>query len=111
MCKRCGKAVGDQGLAKVSHAAKCKPRKLRTWNGRGDYRRFDGRFYVCAPTKRLAVELLREAGHACINAKEFGEYYSEAWGVGMEGIAPEIGVWFDGRGGNGYDIGKPERIL
>lgn len=70
------------------------PRKLRTWNGRGDYRDFDGRFYVCATTKKRAVELLSQAGHAFINMREFSGYYSECWGKGMETVTPEEGVWF-----------------
>lgn len=111
ICKQCGKPVNDQGLAKVSHAAKCKPPKLRTWNGRGDYRQFQGRFYVCAPTKVLAVKLLAQAGHAYINMREFTGYYSEAWGNSMENVTREIGVWYDGKGSGGHDLGKPERIL
>src|SRR5271167_2339720 len=100
VCKHCGKAVNDQGLAKVTHLAKCKPPKLRIWNGRGDYRKFDGRFYVCAPTKKLAVELLKMAWHEFINMREFTGYYSEAWGIHMEGVGVtrEIGVWYDGKG-------------
>lgn len=110
-CKRCGRAVSDQGLAKVSHAAKCKPRKLHTWNGRGDYRKFPGRFYVCAPTKKLAVQLLAKAGHFFINMKEFSDYYAEAWGVHMENVTPEIGVWYDEKAAGGHDAGHPKRIL
>lgn len=111
ICKQCGKPVNDQGLAKVSHATKCKPPKLRTWNGRGDYREFKGRFYVCAPTKKLAVELLKQAGHAFMSMREFTGYYSEAWGIYMTNVTPEIGVWYDEQIGGGHDTGKPERIL
>ena len=111
VCKTCGRSVSDQGLAKVTHAAKCKSRKLRIWNGRGDYRKFDGRFYVCAPTKKLAVELLALAGHFSINMREFTTYYAEAWGTTMESVTPEIGVWYDGKGPGGHDLDKPTRIL
>jgi hypothetical protein len=111
VCKRCGKAVSDQGLAKVTHMAKCKLPKLRIWNGRGDYRQFKGRFYVCAPTKVLAVKLLQQAGHAFINMREFTGYYSEAWGNTMKDVTPEIGVWYDEVGSGGHDAGKPTRVL
>lgn len=110
-CKHCGKAVNDQELAKVTHLGKCKPRKLRIWNGRGDYRLFVGRFYVCAPTKKLAVELLKQVGHCCINMKEFTTHYPEAWGNDMLDVTPEIGVWYDDKTSNGYDAGKPKRLL
>lgn len=103
--------MNDQGLAKVSHLSKCKPRKLRIWNGRGDYRNFPGQFYVCAPTKVLAVKLLAQAGHFHINMKEFNDYYSEAWGIYMKGVTPEIGVWYDEAVGGGHEAGKPKRVL
>ena len=86
-------------------------RKLRIWNGRGDYAKFDGHFYVCAPTKKMAVELLKQAGHLFINMREFTTYYSECWGIHMEGVTPEIGVWYDGKGPGGHNLGKPKRIL
>lgn len=111
ICKTCGRSVSDQGLAKVTHRAKCKPRKLRIWNGRGDYGKFDGRFYVCAPTKKLAVELLTLAGHEAMNMREFTAYYSEVWGNAMKDVTPEIGVWYDGKGPGGHNIGLPKRVL
>jgi hypothetical protein len=86
-------------------------RKLRIWNGRGDYAKFDGRFYVCATTKKRAVELLAQAGHGCINMNEFTAYYAEAWGVRMEGIAPEEGVWFSGNDDDRYGKGVPKRLI
>lgn len=86
-------------------------RKLRIWNGRGDYREFPGRFYVCAPTKKMAVELLKQAGHDCINMREFTTYYAEAWGVYMKDVTPETGVWYDEKGPGGFDAGKPKRLL
>jgi hypothetical protein len=111
ICKQCGKPVVDQGLAKVSHAAKCKTPKLHIWNGRGDYRQFDGRFYVCAPTKKLAVELLKQAGHQYITMREFTTYYSEAWGNAMKDVTPEIGVWYDKKSQGGLDLDQPKRVL
>ena len=111
ICKHCGRPVNDQGLAKVTHLTKCKPRPLLIWNGRGDYHKFDGRFYVCAPTKKLAVQLLKRAGHLHMNMREFTGYYSPAWGIHMEGVTREIGVWYDGKGSGGHDLGKPQRIL
>jgi hypothetical protein len=111
VCKHCGKDVSDQGLAKVAHLGRCKPRKLRIWNGRGDYRSFKGRFYVCAPTKKMAVELLALAGHGCINMREFTTYYAEVWGVDMEDVTPEVGVWYDENGLGGFSAGKPKKLV
>jgi hypothetical protein len=86
-------------------------RKLRIWNGRGDYAQFDGRFFVCATTKKRAVELLKQAGHRWINMKEFTTYYSEAWGVRMEGVTPEEGVWFLSNDEDHYGKEVPKRLL
>jgi hypothetical protein len=70
------------------------PRKLRIWNGRGDYRKFPGHFYVCATTKKRAVELVTQAGRAFFSMRELNEYWSELWGNPMKGVTPEEGVWY-----------------
>jgi hypothetical protein len=96
-CRHCGKAGSDQGLAKVTHLAVCKPKKLLIANGRGDYgyRGLDGRLFVCAASKADAVRLLVQAGHERMNAREFNKYWSKgAWGNSMEGVERERGVWF-----------------
>jgi len=59
----------------------------------------------------LAVKLLAKAGHGCINMREFTEYYSEAWGVHMKDVTPEIGVWYDEMIPGGHQAGQPKRIL
>ena len=86
-------------------------RKLRIWNGRGDYRDFDGHFYVCAPTKKMAVELLKEAGHCWMNMREFTRYYSECWGNAMATMTPEIGVWFVDKKNHLKDNFVPRRLI
>lgn len=96
ICRQCGKTVNDQGLAKVSHATKCKPPKLKIWNGRGDHRHMPGHFYACATTKKEVVELITQAGYyPRMTVKELNTYWADGcWGVAMEGITPEKGVWF-----------------
>jgi len=90
------------------------PKKLRLFNGRGDYgyNGLDGHLYVCATSKAEAVRLLKQAGYSTITMREFDEYWSKgAWGVYMEGITPEIGVWFipkEHEGEKGY---TPKRLL
>jgi hypothetical protein len=113
-CRRCGKAVSDQGLAKVTHLAACKPGKLLIANGRGDYgyKGLDGRLFVCAASKADAVRLLVQAGHERMNAREFNEYWSKGcWGVSMEGVARERGVWFTPEGKERDSKFRPVRLL
>lgn len=90
------------------------PRKLRLFNGRGDYGRnnLDGHLYVCATSKAEAVRLLKQAGYPTMTMREFDEYWAkDAWGNTMEGIAPEKGVWIERMGAHGHTNGKPERLL
>jgi|SRR5271157_1290342 len=96
------------------------PKKLIIANGRGDYGRnrterfpkgFDGHLYVCAHSKADAVRLLQEAGYATMNIREFNTYWAKGcWGIPMDGIAQERGVWFQ-RENHGHAEGKPERVI
>jgi hypothetical protein len=113
-CRHCGKAVSDQGLAKVTHLTKCKPGKLLIANGRGDYgyNGLDGHLYVCAATKADAVRLLQQAGHKRMTLREFNEYWSHGcWGVSMEGVAQERGVWFTPKNQEHDRNFKPIKVL
>jgi hypothetical protein len=94
-----------------THLKAMAAKSLKVWNGRGDYREFDGRFYVCAPTKKAAVELLSKAGHIYINMREFNTYYSPCWGNVMNNTPWEIGVWFVDKKDDLKDGVKPRRIL
>ena len=75
------------------------PRKLQIWNGRGDFS-FDGlngHIFVAATTKKQAVDLVNKAGYSCgrFNLRELNGYYNEScWGRDLNGITPEVGVWF-----------------
>ncbi len=97
-------------------------KKLRFFNGRGDYgyNGLDGKLYVAAHSKAEAVRLLKQAGHVRMNMYEFDLYWSKGtWDVRtdgwktviMEGIAPETGVWFVPEG-HEYEKGyTPKRLL
>lgn len=87
---------------------------LKIWNGRGDYgyHGLDGRLYVCAETKKRAVELLQKAGHVRCNMHEFTDYYSPAWGIAMQHVKREEGVWFTPEGVDDVMGGfRPRRLL
>jgi len=76
-------------------AARERPKKLKIWNGRGDFRKLDGHLYVCAYTQKDAIELLTKAGHERMTTRELNTYWSaNCWGTPMAGITPERGVWF-----------------
>lgn len=113
-CRHCGKAVSDQGLAKVTHLTKCKPGKLLIANGRGDYgyKGLDGHLYVCAASKADAVRLLSQAGHVRMSLGDFNTYWSHGcWGISMEGVTQERGVWFTPKNQEHDSKFKPIRIL
>ena len=89
-------------------------RKLIIANGRGDfgYHGLDGHLYVCAESKAEAVRLLIQAGHVRMNIREFNEYWSKGcWGVKMEGITPEKGVWFVPHNKELDSTFKPKRLI
>jgi len=106
-----GKAVGwNESPSKGWSFPVITLHNLKIWNGRGDYDKFDGRFYVCAETKKRAVELLKQAGHRFINMGEFTTYYSNCWGTAMETVKREEGVWFADNAADHADK-QPKRIL
>lgn len=89
------------------------PKKLRLFNGRGDYGRnnLDGHLFVAAASKAEAVRLLKQAGYSTITIGEFNMYWSkDAWGNNMNDITPEKGVWIQRKGAGGH-CGKPKRLL
>ena len=76
------------------------PRKLQIWNGRGDYSDLDGHLFICATTKKQAVDLVNKAGYSCgrFNLRELNGYFNEGcWGRDMNGIEPTPGVWFQSK--------------
>jgi hypothetical protein len=77
--------------------------KLQLWNG-GDSR--GGSYYVCATTKKNLIELLHRAGYKLMTMRELNMYWSPTWGNAMNGITPEIGVWFQ----RSHDE-KPRKII
>jgi hypothetical protein len=68
-------------------------KKLKIWNGRGDGR--GGHLYICATSQRQAVALVNQSGFGYgMSLSELRDYYAEGcWGVAMNDITPEIGVW------------------
>jgi hypothetical protein len=71
--------------------------QLKIWNGRGDYAELDGHLFVCATSRKHAVELINKAGYSAgrMNLHELDVYYSkDCWGRDMNGIKMEPGVWF-----------------
>lgn len=83
------------------------PTKLKIWNGRGPKCRGE-HFFVAAKNRTDAAKLVAKAANifcGCpereIDARDIGQYtreirdyYSEGcWGIKMEGITPERGVW------------------
>lgn len=90
------------------------PKPLLIANGRGDYgySGLDGHLWVCAKNKAHAVRLLIEAGYKTMTIGEFNMYWSKgAWGITMDGVEQEIGVWFvpkEHEHERGY---KPKRLL
>jgi hypothetical protein len=74
------------------------PRTLKVFNGRGDFRKFDGHFYVCAESKAEVVRMLHSIGYH-ISLRELNTYWHKGnWGDKMEEIMPEDhrekSVWF-----------------
>ena len=85
-------------------------KKLKIWNGRGDFRKLDGHLYVCAYTQKDAIELLNQAGHEHMTTRELSTYWSaNCWGTSMAGITPERGVWFVHK--SEPSTAKPRRLI
>lgn len=89
-------------------------RELKIWNGRGDYDKLDGRLYICAATKKRAVELVNQAGYRCgsFNLRELNGYFAPCWDNAMEALVPvrEEGVWFAKNDKAGHE-GKIVRLI
>ena len=75
-------------------------KKLKIWNGRGHIP--NQHLYVCAYTKKHLIEIVNEAlnkslgttDYKYISMHEVNTYWSAGcWGVKMDGIEPEVGVW------------------
>jgi hypothetical protein len=96
-----GKAVGwNENPSKGWSFPVITLHNLKVWNGRGDYSDLDGHLFVCAATKKQAVELINKAGYSCgrMNLRELNGYFNEGcWGRDMNGIAQETGVWFQSK--------------
>lgn len=84
-----------------------KKKKLKIWNGRGYGGRNDS-IYIAAYSRseaaRLYCEGLRKVRNynSNIDKRELGQAYREirdyfcegAWGNNMEGVEPEVGLWY-----------------
>ena len=86
-------------------------KQLKTWNGR-DWQ-CTGHVYVCAYSVKDAIVLMDAASlklYGCVHRTSVAEiknYWSKGcWGIAMDGIAQERGVWRT----NGYD-NEPERLV
>lgn len=70
---------------------------LKIWNGRDVGS--TGTLFVCAHSKAHACRLLAKAhnlseDHASRFKAELNGYFNaDCWGVEMDGIEPEVGVW------------------
>ena len=70
-----------------------KVKKLKIWNGRGDYHTYD-HFYVAAYTQKQAVELINKFAYIEISTYELKKYYAHGcWGTSMKDIEPDVGLW------------------
>lgn len=81
-----------------------KEKKLKIWNGRGYAGFYNGKrleiehFYVCAKTQKQAIELCAKMGYT-LTPREIREYWNpECWGIFMQNITPEIGLWVEMKG-------------
>jgi hypothetical protein len=108
-----GKAVGwNESPSKGWSFPVITLHNLKIWNIRGDCSDFDGRFYVCAETKKRAVELLAQAGRRFTSLNEFTKYASPAWGIAMRNQKREEGVWFTPEGQDDVMGGyRPKRLI
>jgi hypothetical protein len=72
-------------------------KKLKVWNGRGLLTKIDSKvyssIYVCAKTKKQAIELCQKVGFRHVNYNEMQTYWAACWGNSMCHVEPEIGLW------------------
>lgn len=83
------------------------PRELKCWNGRGycccvpsiDKRWRETRsgsnatVYVCGYSREDARRVIEEYCGTKPSIGEIRDYFSDVWGVAMNGITPERGLW------------------
>jgi hypothetical protein len=68
-------------------------KKIKILNGR--WQNCLGHAYVGCYSYKQAIELLKQAGYQFITMSEINVYWSKGcWGNAMNGIEPQIGVWF-----------------
>lgn len=98
-------------------------KELKVWNGRGyilNARKFPEYYkqfrsvsmYICAYSKADASRLINEFnGHQNPTNynSEITVYFSPCWGIHMEGIEKERGIWI--KGDNFVDPQPPQRII
>lgn len=97
---------------------------LKIWNGRG-FEYCGDRLYLCAKNRKQAAKLMLDVWIKINNLdpnrdrkleegrmyREITTYFHEGcWGNSMDGITPEVGVWYAPAIGGGH-AGKPERII
>ena len=67
-------------------------KKLKTWNGNTFYTGNQAPAFICARTKKRAIELFKKLGPSCT-----AYYFNGAWSQGgcdlIKSIATEEGVW------------------
>ena len=64
------------------------PKKLKIWNGRGNYKEWQY-YYVAAYSIKQAVEIINTYGNANIGDNEIRKYFhKDCWGDAMDGIVP-----------------------
>ena len=87
-------------------------KKLKLFNGRGHHTRTHGdytggHFFIGAHSQKHAAELFEQLCGGSGNLTEIRDYYNKgSWGLSMEGIEPEIGVWAS----HGYND-KPVKLI
>ena len=93
---------------------------LKLWNGRGcSVRKHDDpiwkqvpsngsvRIYAAAYSRADLRRLIAEYCGMTPSDNELKTYWSECWGIDMEGVVPERGLWFK----YGYGEEKPIQIF
>ncbi len=64
-------------------------RQLKKWNGRGGGGK-QGTFYIAAYSQKQAAELyVMAGGYQMGSIGEIQKYYSNTWGIAMNGIEPQ----------------------
>lgn len=61
---------------------------LKKWNGRGHGKYNRQHIYIAAYTQKQAAEILSTITHGNGMLSEIRNYYSQCWGIAMDGIEP-----------------------